>query len=173
MNTVIQLSLTQEGIERAIREIGEYQKRVERKTEELRRRVAEMIRDESQMGFLYAIANDLLNEEAEIGGVDVTTQENGDISVVIATGKQAVFIEFGAGVWHNGSVGNAPNPWGGHLGYTIGSYGPNGAKNVWGFRGEDGEIHLTHGVPASMPMYRAVRAIIDNIVQIAREVFST
>ena len=173
MNTVIQLSLTPEGIERAIREIGEYQNRVERKTEELRRRVAEMIRDEAQMGFLYAIANDLLNEPAEIGGVDVTTHENGDISVVIATGKQAVFIEFGAGVWHNGAVGNAPNPWGADLGFTIGSYGPKGARNVWGFRGEDGEIHLTHGVPASMPMYRAVRAITDNIAQIAREVFST
>jgi hypothetical protein len=60
------------------------------------------------------------------------------------------------------------------LGYTIGSYGNgNGAKAVWGFKGEDGTLHLTHGVPASMPLYRALQSVVNDIEQIAREVFSS
>ena len=82
-------------------------------------------------------------------------------------------MEFGAGVYYNGAVGSSPNPLGTELGFTIGSYGlGNGRKEVWGYTGEDGQIHLTHGAPASMPLYKAVQSVSRDIVRIAREVFS-
>ena len=102
-------------------------------------------------------------------------EKKGDMSVTLRLqGEQAVFVEFGAGVYSNGSVGSSPNPWGNDLGFTIGSYGlGNGKKTVWGFKGEDGQIHLTHGTPASMPLYRAVQSVRQDIVNIAREVFAS
>lgn len=163
------------SVDKSVREILQYNRLIVSKCEALRRRVALLIATTAREIFSFAVADDLISEGAVIGGVDVTVEHEGDnVTVIIANGEDAVFMEFGAGVYHNGAVGNSPNPWGSGLGYTIGSYGKgNGKKNVWGFRGADGQLHLTHGVPASMPMYRATMAVADNIVQIAREVFST
>ena len=162
------------SIQRAIRDLEAYKKWLNEKAEELKQRVAYLIATNSREIFNNAVADDLINEAAIIGNVDVTVEHNGNITLVIANGEDAVFMEFGAGVYHNGSVGSSPNPLGVNLGFTIGSYGlGNGAKNVWGFRDENGELHLTHGIPASMPMYRSMMAVVDNIEQIAREVFST
>ena len=38
--------------------------------------------------------------------------------------------EFGSGVYHNGSVGTSPNPYGDDLGLTIGSYGKGHGKQT-------------------------------------------
>ena len=162
------------SIDAAVREIREYSEWVQRKTEELRQRVAYFIAKDASAVFNSAVADDLIGEGAVIGSVDVVVKDNGNITLVIANGDDAVFMEFGAGVYYNGSVGSSPNPLGAALGYTIGSYGKgNGAKNVWGFKGSDGQLHLTHGVPASMPMYKAMMAVVNDIEQIAREVFGT
>ena len=175
MNKVIRIDVFDPAsINSAVRELQDYKKRLERKAEELRNRVAYFIARDASNVFNTAVVDDLINEEAVIGSVDVVVEDNGDYTVVIANGEDAVFMEFGAGVYHNGSVGSSPNPLGAGLGYTIGSYGlGNGAKNVWGFRGADGEIHLTHGTPASMPMYKALTSVVQDIEDIAREVFST
>jgi hypothetical protein len=106
--------------------------------------------------------------------VDVVVEDNGNMTLVIANGTDAVFMEFGAGVYYNGAVGSSPNPLGAALGFTIGSYGfGQGKKEVWGYMGEDGRLHLTHGTPASMPLYRALQSVVNDIEQIAREVFSS
>ena len=162
------------SIDSAVREIREYSAWVQRKTEELRQRVAYFIAKDASAVFNSAVADDLIGEGAVIGSVDVVVEDNGNMTLVIANGEDAVFMEFGAGVYYNGSVGSSPNPLGAGLGYTIGSYGKgNGRKNVWGFKGSDGQLHLTHGVPASMPMYKAMMAVVNDIEQIAREVFGT
>ena len=171
------------SIDAAVREIREYSAWVQRKTEELRRRVAQLICDSALPVFQSAIADGTFKvvvdgktepESPVIGGVTVSVEDRGNITVVIANGEDAVFMEFGAGVYYNGAVGSSPNPLGTGLGYTIGSYGKgNGAKRVWGFKGADGKVHLTHGVPASMPLYNAVKSVADDIERIAKEVFST
>lgn len=170
------------SIDRAVNEIREYSRWVQRKTDELRERVAELISNQAQAVFNSSVADNgfkIINgnpvDDTRFGEVTVTVQPEGDnTTVVIASGKDAVFMEFGAGVYYNGSVGSSPNPLGTALGFTIGSYGKgNGRKEVWGYRGEDGEIHLTHGAPASMPLYRAVQSVSRDIARIAREVFST
>jgi hypothetical protein len=162
------------SIDAAVKEIRDYAEWVKRKTNELRERVAYFIAKDASAVFNTAVAEDDLWEGAITGSVDVVVEDNGNMTLVIANGEDAVFMEFGAGVYYNGGVGSSPNPLGAALGYTIGSYGKgNGAKAVWGFKGEDGTLHLTHGVPASMPLYRALQSVVNDIEQIAREVFSS
>jgi hypothetical protein len=162
------------SIDAAVKEIRDYADWVKRKTDELRERVAYFIAKDASAVFNTAVADDLIGEGAVIGSVNVVVEDNGNMTLVIANGEDAVFMEFGAGVYYNGGVGSSPNPLGAALGYTIGSYGKgNGAKAVWGFKGEDGALHLTHGVPASMPLYRALQSVVNDIEQIAREVFSS
>ena len=162
------------SIDAAVKEIRDYADWVKRKTDELRERVAYFIAKDASAVFNTAVADDLIGEGAVIGSVDVVVEDNGNMTLVIANGEDAVFMEFGAGVYYNGGVGSSPNPLGAALGYTIGSYGMgNGSKAVWGFKGEDGTLHLTHGVPASMPLYRALQSVVNDIEQIAREVFNS
>ena len=75
-------------------------------------------------------------------------------------------------MYHNGSAGRSPNPYGNDLGFTIGSYGKGyGKKQVWGYYDEDNNLVLTRGTPATMPMYNATQEIMRKSVEIAREVF--
>jgi len=181
VNKTIRMTLDPASINAAVRELEAYKKRVQDRTEELRKRVAQYIVDHAQPVFDSAVAADLVmskepgqkweHESPQTGDVQVTTQDNGDITLVIATGHDAIFMEFGAGVYNNTPVGTSPHPNGAGLGFTIGSYGPNGAKDTWGYY-DNGKLYLTHGTPASMPMYRATQAAINDIAEIAKEVFS-
>lgn len=162
------------SIDAAVWEIKAYSQRIQRKTDELRERIAYFIAKDASAVFNTAVAEDDMREGVITGSVEVSVEPQGDnTTVIIASGKDAVFMEFGAGVYYNGAVGSSPNPWGTGLGFTIGSYGKgNGAKEVWGYLGSDGKIHLTRGTPASMPLYKAVQSVSRDIVKIAREVFA-
>lgn len=175
MTKVISMTLDPASIDAAIKELRDYARWVERKAEELRERVAYFIAKDASAVFNTAVADDLIGEGFVTGSVEVTVKPGTDgVTLVIADGEDAVFMEFGAGVYNNGPVGSSPNPLGADLGFTIGSYGQGkGAREVWGFRGEDGKLHLTHGVPASMPLYKAVQAVSSDLVKIAKEVFGT
>lgn len=168
----IHIALDSASVEDAIREVERYRQDLERKTGLLRQRIGETIAWSASQGFSGALADDIINGGKRYADVDVSVDEKGDITVVIASGDDAVFVEFGAGVYNNGSAGTSPHPRGTELGFTIGSYGKgNGRKNVWGFYGDGGEKILTHGTPASMPMYRGAREACEHIGEIAREVF--
>lgn len=93
-------------------------------------------------------------------------------ATLVLQGKEVLFIEFGAGVSYNGSVGSSPHPLGAQYGFLIGSYGMgNGSKQVWGYYADSGELVLTRGTKATMPMYSADLEIINNVVAIAKGVF--
>lgn len=172
MTKKISFGLSEQEIDRAIKELEEYKREFLRKCEELRLRVAERIREKSQEGFNNAIVDDLLPDSggARMAQVSVVTENSDDVTLVIAQGTDAVWVEFGAGVYHNGSVGSSPNPYGSTLGFTIGSFGDNGRKKTWGFY-ENGDLKLTHGTPATMPMFNAAKSVLDEINDIAKEVF--
>lgn len=104
--------------------------------------------------------------------VKINTFGNYARADLIVEGAELLFIEFGAGVYYNGATGSSPHPKGGEFGYVIGSYGKgHGAQKIWGYYNEGGELVLTHGVEAAMPMHRASLEILENVVKIAREVF--
>lgn len=170
---IISVELSEAGIDEALKEIERYKQDVLRKEKLLRQRVAEVLEAEAQSGFNSAIADDLTDSSGgpQYGKVDVVTNNRGDVTVVVANGEDAVWIEFGAGVYHNGPVGSSPNPYGQRLGFTIGGFGKgNGRKELWGFY-ENGELKLTHGTPAAMPMAKAVTTLCNELPRIAREVF--
>ena len=82
-------------------------------------------------------------------------KSKGDMSITLRLqGKQAVFVEFGAGIFYNGGkgmIGDSPHPYGVELGFTIGDYGLHlGRNETWSYGG-----HVTHGTPAAMPLYHA------------------
>lgn len=169
----ISVELSEEGIEKAIRELSQYKQKVLDKENLLRQKVADFLASESQIGFNGAIVDDLtdMSGGTRYGNVDVSIDNRGNVTVVVASGEDAVWIEFGAGVHYNGVVGNSPNPYGAELGFTIGGYGKgNGRKEKWGFY-ENGELKITRGTPATMPMARAVTALLTEFPRIAKEVF--
>ncbi len=171
--TVIRITdLSEESIDKAIKEVEKYKKSFEEKSKELCKRFAEKIADEAQRGFSGAIVDDLTAKSggARMASVNVTKDETDGGYVVTANGEDAVWVEFGAGVHHNGAVGSSPNPYGLELGFTIGGFGANGVRHSWGFI-ENGELKITHGTPASMPMYKAVQTAIQDLDKLAKEVF--
>jgi len=176
----ISFGLSEQDIDRAIKELEQYKRDFLKKVDKFRDRVAQRLAEEAQQGFNGAIVDDTYrtitngvksSEQSRVAQVDVSVDNRGAVTVVVANGEDAIWVEFGAGVYHNGSPGSSPHPHGAELGFTIGSFGENGKKKSWGYRDENGVIHVTHGTPARMPMTRAVTTVCNEIAQIAKEVF--
>lgn len=139
----------------------------------LAERVAVRIAAYASQDFNSAVMSDLLNGGWRNAKVSVTVKRDSGVCVVVASGKDAVFVEFGAGVYHNGAAGSSPHPDGKRLGMLIGSYGEGrGKRNVWGYY-DGGELILTHGTPARMPMYSAMERVCRDVESIAKEVFAS
>lgn len=172
---VISFGLSESEISRALKELAEYKQEILRKTELLREKVAERLADEARSGFSGAVVDEQIlkggSASPKYAQVKVSVDNRGSVTVVVAKGEDAVWVEFGAGVYFNGSPGSSPHPRGAELGMTIGGFGKgNGKKETWGFY-EDGELKLSRGTPARMPMSRAVTTVCNDIQEIAKEVF--
>lgn len=168
----ITVELTESGIDKAIKELEEYKKDIKKKTALLQDRIAKRIEEEADKGFASAVVDDLVRGGYQKPDVTVNYTTKGDISVVVAQGEDAVWVEFGAGVYHNGNLGSSPHPRGSELGMTIGGYGQGkGKQRSWGFKDEEGTLHVTRGTPAQMPLEKAVLSVLDELPQMAKEVF--
>ena len=168
---VIKVSLDAKDIDRAIRELEKYKQEFLKKVDTYRRRIADEIATSASLNFGSATIDHSVKGETRKPDVKVSVSDSGNVAVVVADGEDAVWCEFGAGVYYNGSVGSSPNPYGSELGFTIGSYGKGyGKANAWGYY-EDGQLIITRGTPATMPMYNAVQEVTRKAIEIAREVF--
>lgn len=168
--TIIKVSL--DDIDKAIREVKAYKQSFEKKVEIYRNRIAEELATIASLNFASSTMEHTVRGGVRKPDVKVSVSERGSISVVIAEGEDAVWCEFGAGVYYNGSVGSSPNPYGADLGFTIGSYGKGyGKGKAWGYYDETGELVITRGTPATMPMYNATKEVMKKAIEIAREVF--
>lgn len=171
MDKVIEISLDSKSIDKAIKEIENYKQDMLKKLEIFRKRLADELSTDAQSGFNGAVVDDLIKGGSRKPEVTVSVTNESNVSVVIADGKDAIFVEFGAGVYHNGSEGSSPHPKGAELGFTIGTYGHGyGKRKAWGYL-ENGEPKVTRGTPASMPMYNAMKLVISKAESIAREVW--
>ena len=172
----VTMTLSPNSIQKAIDQLNRYASRLEDRAARIRQRVAEEIQWSASAGFSTAIASDIYTGGTpRVADVTVDIQDDGEITVVIASGEDAVFVEFGAGVYYNGSVGHSPHPNGeGQLGFTIGSYGKGKGKYNSGALPESsaGTVIRTRGTPAAMPMYFGVREAANRLADIAREVFN-
>lgn len=170
----IAFSLSASSIGQAIHELRAYREDFKQRCEALRRMVAERIRWSAENGFRMAVVSDVIFGQDTPNDVTVTAEDRDNITVVIASGTQAIFIEFGAGVYHNGGkgmIGQSPHPWGAERGFAIGMYGKgHGQRNAWGYT-DGGTLTVTRGTPAAMPMYRGMQEAILNFASMVREVF--
>ena len=159
----ITLSLNTGSIVDAIKELNEYRAWVKRKTKQLTERLAMIGAREATVRFsraYYTGKNDVsVNAEPTKNGWKIT-----------AEGEAVCFIEFGAGVYYNGTEPYPMDRPSGVVG--IGEYGSGrGKQDSWVYNDESGEPVWTHGTPAAMPMYYATREMEQEILTIAREVF--
>lgn len=179
MSKTISFSLSTDSITRAIRELKQYKKGIEQRTQDLAKRIAQLLEQRVGDGFGSAVADIYWSTDSgtvtEPPDCTIGVDGEGNAYVVWARGQDAFFVEFGTGVYYNGSAGGSPHPKGVELGFTIGSYDKGyGRKRTWGFRreGED-TLYLSHGVPAAMPMYKATQEVAAQIEALAEEVFSS
>lgn len=163
MTKKIKISLSSKSISEAIRELREYEKWVKLKTEELTEQLALIGAKEASILFARAMYDGTNDSH-------VTVERTSNGWAIIAQGNAVFFIEFGAGVYYNGSE---PYPNQRPAGVSkIGEYGKGrGKRKTWGYYDANGESVLTHGNPAAMPMYYASVEMERQVKRIAQEVF--
>lgn len=169
----ISFSLDKQSIGQAIREVQKYRDEFARNCKRLRELIGERIAWSATEGFNSALVSDVIKGPAEENAnVQVTVENRDDVTVVFADGEQAIFIEFGAGVYNNGAAGSSPHPWGAEKGFLIGEYGQGkGKRKAWGYYNDSGTVTVTRGTPAAMPMYRGMQNAISVMNDLVREVF--
>lgn len=158
------MSLSEESINKAIKELKDYKKEVQRKAKIL---VDKMV----QFGEDYAI-NQVGHIDTGETVASIHGYRNGNKGVIVAGGN-AIWIEFGAGVRYNTKP--SPHPKGEELGMTIGDYPGKGQGNNpqgWWYYGDDGEVHHTYGIQSNQFFWRTARELERVAPELAKEVFS-
>lgn len=165
MSKVIGMSLSTKSIGQALRELKAYRDSIESREKQLLEELANIGVREASVRFTTAMYDGENDSE-----VTLETIDNG--YCIKAEGKAVAFIEFGAGVYHNPTE-PYPNPRPNGI-VGIGEYGNGyGKRQAWGFRDEaSGELVITHGNPAAMPMWYASEEMRNSILKIARRVFA-
>lgn len=171
----IKADLSVSSLDDAINRLTKYKNTLNDKSEKLVDTVANEVANLAQSRFNSAVVEeDFVNKITKIADVDVSVVKVGDSRMVVASGEDAVFVEFGAGVHFNGSVGQSRHPKGKELGLTIGSYGlGKGSQDSWFYYLDEdkGAVAGTHGTLAVMPMYLSSVDVMDNVGKIAKEIF--
>ena len=163
MAKVIKMGLSTKSINDAIKELKAFRDSLEGKKDKLLKELGEIGVREASVRFTRAMYD---GDNHPV--ISLETTNNG--YVIMAKGKAVAFIEFGAGVYYNGSESYpGPRP-DGIVG--IGEYGKGyGKRNTWVYRDEQGYKVFTHGNPAAMPMWYASEEMRSQIETIARRVF--
>ena len=160
------------SIEKAIKQLNEYKNKLAEKEAEMVRRVAQLGLNVASVKFnqaLYAGTND----------VTCRVEQNGTTAIIYAEGEAVGFIEFGTGVRHPEHIGFADYKPPEH-----GTYGKGLGKNPgwWDYYGDPGNkghtIHTrkgpkvrTSGNDPAYAMFDAITSMVEQIAQIAREVW--
>ena len=168
---VISIKLDAKEIDEAIKELDKYKQDLLKKEKRLLERLSMIGVKEASVRFTTAIYDG-------VNDVTVTLEQTSNGYSIIANGSAVAFIEFGSGVYHNGSEPYPNSRPEGIVG--IGEYGQGkGKRRAWFYKGEpgtNGELQSsgfvkTRGNPAAMPMWYASEEMKKSILKIAREVF--
>ena len=160
---VIKMSLSTASIENAIRELKSFRDSLKHKMDKLLKELADIGLEEATLRFTGAMYDRETHTDIEVKSIS-----NG--YVIVASGKDVAFIEFGAGIHYNEGKqypGKKPDGI-----VDIGQYGKGyGSRHAWGYTSDDGNLVITRGNPAAMPMWYASEEMRSNILKIAKEVF--
>lgn len=165
----ISVPLSVSGVNRAIKELEAYQKRIERKNKTFLNELAKIGIETATVTYGSGVVYDQKDRPTVI---KTPTWVDDNTLIIRAKGESIAFVEFGAGVFYNTPVGTSPHPLGSEKGFTIGSYGEGrGEQEKWGYRDSDGKLHFTNGQPSIPGMYKASQYMRDRVVEIAKRVF--
>ena len=141
------MKLSSSSIRDAINELKSYRDSLDVKTDKFLEELAYIGVKEASIRFTTAMYDGINDSTVRLESMWYGYR-------IVAEGKAVAFIEFGSGVYHNpGEPYPNPRP-SGIVG--IGEYGKGmGQRQAWGFRDESGELVITHGNPAAMPMWYA------------------
>ena len=163
MAKVIKMTLSSESINNAIKELKAFRKSIADKRDRLLEELSRIGVQEASVRFTTAMY-DGINDSA------VTLESTPEGYAIVAEGNAVAFIEFGSGVYHNPGEPYPNARPDGIVG--IGEYGKGyGKRQAWGFEDDSGELVITHGNPAAMPMWYASEEMRSEIKRIAKEVF--
>lgn len=173
MRRIVSVPLSVKGIDQMIEAVDQYRRWLLEKSEQLVERLA---------GEGFQIASAKFTQAAYDGTNDtaVSVESRGTgVQAVVAVGASTLFIEFGTGVTYPDNHPEAATN-----GMARGSYGKGrGKQQSWGYYGdpgtsgrvirstEKGELVITRGNPANMPMYETVKELESRLPGIVREVF--
>lgn len=92
------------------------------------------------------------------------TNEYGTVNTLL-------LVEFGAGIHFNATA----NPKASEMGMGVGTFPDqtHAFEDGWYYLNEDNRWVYTHGTKATMPMYNAMKAIREQYVTVAKEVFKS
>ena len=170
MKTISVDILDKNSVANAVAELREFKSEVSRKANLLCETIAAMIADEIDKNFSEIDMSDDLKDittHTPTPGFPILGVEARGNQVYIA-GAEIVFVEFGAGIYHNGN--GQQNPLADKVSFDteIGSFGlGNGNKKYW-FVAHN---LISCGTPAYMPIYKAIEAVKPQIPTIARQIF--
>lgn len=172
------MKLSTAGIDKAIREVKEYKKR-------MLRRMQELLTAMCKVGEDYAI-NAVGHYDTGETVSSIHGYRKGNVGVIVAGGN-AIWLEFGTGVYYNGNPNGSPHPDGERLGFRIGEYGEqHGLDQGWFYPTTDpryeivrhtqnGDVHTgygyTHGIQATMFMLRTELELKRQFPELARRAF--
>lgn len=151
--------LSQDSIRSAIKELKKYKRWIAKKERELRLRLATRGATVASIEFARAIYSG-------VNDVSVRVDDTGSVAVIYAEGSAVAFIEFGSGAKYGYG-----HPMNSEFGTGAGTY-PNGKGHWddpkgWHF----GHSEHTFGNPPAMAMLKARDQMVEELTQIAREVF--
>ena len=174
MRTVIKCGLDPKEIDRAIKELRKFNLSIKDRLAEFFNILLEDGKTE---------ANDRLSSTIgdSVQGIitsDVIMMGGDELRAVITLmGKDALFIEFGAGIAYNTGM---QHPYADKFGYGVGTYPskhpPNKAMNpgYWYYREEGNDkVVRSIGTQASMPIFYASETMRNNAIRRAMEVFKS
>jgi len=173
----VKVELTGAGIDKAITDLEKYKSYLKVRSVTYRVLLAQKLKEIAKGLYESAWYNDVIGDGKTTGesmpAMFMTIENSEDRTALVVNNSVAVFIEFGAGVYHNTEPFTSPHPWGAQLGFTIGSYPEHkvpskGINPVWEF--EKGRY--TRGTEAQMVLYRAVRYLEPYLEELAREAFN-
>jgi len=161
----IKVSLSPSSIDAAIKQLENYSKDLERKAQELCKRLADMGAMYAEWNFSGVLYAGDIDYKITVDRIDANTY------AIKANGETVLLMEFGAGVKHGYG-----HPQAAEFGMGPSTY-PNGKGHWddpkgWWF-GEKGNWTHTYGNAPGMPMYNAAKDLRKEILDIALEVFKT
>ena len=169
-----------DSLDKAIKAVRDYKKKYEDNVVEYKNKIAEMCKELAEAN----IANCWYDDYVNVGentyafprrSIDCYCYIEEKDGVVTLTGTgdfnwdgdtALVWVEFGAGMYHNGMQAN-PHEWSDTMPKGIGYYGEkHGRFPVW-----NAPHGLSRGTIAQMPMYNACIQTADEAEKLAKEIF--